>query len=530
MKFNTFHLIGKLFLSLFFLIISLGGSSQEICNNGIDDDGDGFIDLNDSIDCICGFTPPAVVPSLIPNSSFEIMSYCPNDFFQLSAANGWIQATSGTSDYMNSCGFIAQTALASGLVPFPDGNGIVGGYILQDYKEYIGSCLTSPLLSGIPYKIKFHIASSPMAADGEICSEDSIKYGSLNITIFGANNCSSLPVSGALDCPNISDPSWNILGSVNYLPVSSWREIEISFTPTININTIMIGAPCNLPGNYPQFFDPECYPYFFYDNLILNDLSFFGLVKISKTGHYCMNNQILTANISSTVTSTTNLQWYKNGIAISGAIGNNYIVQAGTNGIGDYQIRLIDGATCSLSPIFSIIDSSVIADYSGINEISIPIGSVLNLTNQSIGAFNYKWELCNSLISTNTNVSISLKDTGICCIKLISYNLPCVDSITKCIKVYTVPLINIPNVFTPNGDGKNEIFKITSSGLKSLTCVIFDRWGLKMYEWDAINGYWDGKAKSGSAAPDGTYFYIVTYTDQLDKTTTEKGYLNLFKN
>jgi trimeric autotransporter adhesin len=87
----------------------------------------------------------------------------------------------------------------------------------------------------------------------------------------------------------------------------------------------------------------------------------------------------------------------------------------------------------------------------------------------------------------------------------------------------------IPNVFTPNGDGNNEVFKINSSGLKTLNCAIFDRWGLKMYEWDGINGYWDGNAKSGPA-PDGTYFYIINYTDQLDKTTTEKGFLNLFKN
>jgi gliding motility-associated-like protein len=85
----------------------------------------------------------------------------------------------------------------------------------------------------------------------------------------------------------------------------------------------------------------------------------------------------------------------------------------------------------------------------------------------------------------------------------------------------------IPNVFTPNGDGKNDVFKINSNGLKSLNCVIYDRWGLKMYEWDGINGSWDGNAKTG-IAPDGTYFYIINYTDLKDTATTEKGYLNLF--
>ena len=78
-----------------------------------------------------------------------------------------------------------------------------------------------------------------------------------------------------------------------------------------------------------------------------------------------------------------------------------------------------------------------------------------------------------------------------------------------------------------NGDTKNDVFKINSTGLKSLRCVIFNRWGLKMYEWDGLNGFWDGSAQSGKA-PDGTYFYIVDYIDLLDNKTTEKGYLNLF--
>ena len=44
--------------------------SQEICDNGIDDDGDGLIDLNDP-DCECnGFGTPQTIPSLIPNPSF----------------------------------------------------------------------------------------------------------------------------------------------------------------------------------------------------------------------------------------------------------------------------------------------------------------------------------------------------------------------------------------------------------------------------------------------------------------------------
>lgn len=87
-----------------FLLLFTAAFSQEICNNGIDDDSDGLIDLNDS-DCNCtggGGTPS----SLIPNPSFEQQDCCPSYFSELNCATSWIQASDATSDYMNTCDFV----------------------------------------------------------------------------------------------------------------------------------------------------------------------------------------------------------------------------------------------------------------------------------------------------------------------------------------------------------------------------------------------------------------------------------------
>ncbi|MBY0486108.1 MAG: hypothetical protein K2P85_02800, partial [Flavobacteriaceae bacterium] len=72
---------------LFFFFFSLISFSQENCNNGIDDDGDGKIDLNDP-DCICNTSS---ITSIIPNPSFEVNTSCPNSFSQLNYATPWIQ-------------------------------------------------------------------------------------------------------------------------------------------------------------------------------------------------------------------------------------------------------------------------------------------------------------------------------------------------------------------------------------------------------------------------------------------------------
>ncbi len=77
-------------------------------------------------------------------------------------------------------------------------------------------------------------------------------------------------------------------------------------------------------------------------------------------------------------------------------------------------------------------------------------------------------------------------------------------------------IIDIPNVFTPNGDGKNDIFYIkgTSKGIKEVnTFKVFDRWGELVYEDshffinDPVNG-WDGRFKGQRVNP-GVYVYLV---------------------
>ena len=70
--------------------------------------------------------------------------------------------------------------------------------------------------------------------------------------------------------------------------------------------------------------------------------------------------------------------------------------------------------------------------------------------------------------------------------------------------------LQMPNAFSPNGDGVNDVYK-AKSGYKSIIefrAVIFNRWGQKIYEWNDPSGGWDGTFQ-GHAVPDGTYFVNV---------------------
>ena len=71
-------------------------------------------------------------------------------------------------------------------------------------------------------------------------------------------------------------------------------------------------------------------------------------------------------------------------------------------------------------------------------------------------------------------------------------------------------ILEMPNAFSPNGDGINDIY-CAKPGYKSIVefhAIIFNRWGVKLYEWNDPAGGWDGKYK-GKDMPDGTYFVLV---------------------
>jgi gliding motility-associated-like protein len=70
--------------------------------------------------------------------------------------------------------------------------------------------------------------------------------------------------------------------------------------------------------------------------------------------------------------------------------------------------------------------------------------------------------------------------------------------------------IFIPNVFSPNGDGLNDFFKIDYVNLDRLTVTVFDRWGKFLYTSNDKNFGWDGKYNN-NPLPEGTYYYVVRY-------------------
>lgn len=340
-------------LLILYAWVGHGQMLVEDCANGLDDDGDGLIDLNDP-DCKCkGIKDTIFVPSsLIPNPSFEDYKLCPTGLAQIDTFHikNWIQASSATSDYYNTCGFKDDPTMRGyPPQPLPAGNGYVGFLDLKDrpgtnttYKEYVGACLTSSMLPGKDYTLSFWIG---FGKPGGFWGPRAIT----TLSIFGTSVCSNLPFgNGGWSCPT-AYPGWFLLTSVTASGTNKWVKVKVKIRPTRTVEAIVVGPAC------PR---ADGYYYFWCDDFILEESAKFDSIYLSVQGNPCIDSIQLSS--PPTKISRINYQWYFNGIAINGATMQNYLIPKGQ--VGKYVLKAIDGADCELSNTFNYTIDSLTSD------------------------------------------------------------------------------------------------------------------------------------------------------------------------
>ena len=105
--------------------------------------------------------------------------------------------------------------------------------------------------------------------------------------------------------------------------------------------------------------------------------------------------------------------------------------------------------------------------------------------------------------------------------------------------INTIVELIIPNVFSPNTDGENDVFSIEVMGIKELSVVVYNRWWQKVWDQFTIKDIqesritklyvWDGRTNAGVEVPEGVYYYIIEYFTVNDETESAKGTITLFK-
>lgn len=156
----------------------------------------------------------------------------------------------------------------------------------------------------------------------------------------------------------------------------------------------------------------------------------------------------------------------------------------------------------------------------------------VNFRNESVNAQAYEWYLYKDTLTMEQNL-ITVEDSlvtgriyteqsftytyehpGSYNVKLVAINTRGANRCASTVYIDAYiqvdsSLVDVPNVFTPNGDGINDVFKVKAASLQSFHAVILNRWGRKVHEWNDPEGGWDGRINGKYASP-GTYYYIIT--------------------
>lgn len=556
----------------------LGGAAwaQEICDNGIDDDADGLVDLNDS-DCDCQMSDLLH----LANAGFEAYSSLPTAISQMNRALNWHQATYGTSDYFNTApGGFAPPGIP---LPLPSGTGFAGFTMTQGGMENIGTCLQYPLLPGVPYTLSFHLLGGRYG--GADAHPPVPAYSNANIHFYGLTSCPSFPHPGTNDCPFAH--GYVDLGSINYASTFTWQAFTLNITPADTIRAIILGGECVPPTDFTG--SAGGYPYFWVDELQLSLAPPFVTVQISEEGWSCASVWELRAQYTHQPDA---FQWYRDGVALLGQTAPRLDLQQPGLGAGQYQVRLSYPAGCVLAQT-TVLDNPPDSLYVRVlpsrcqqNNGSISIDSVrggqppysysLNgapwssqqaFFELNAGQYQLQTRDANGCVLTR-DVAVPNEGLAISGLQLRIAPELCYDSLGSLLieavvdgtppylfglspgnlgtdslfelssgryqlwvrdamgctyeRAFEVPdscilppcTLFAPNAFTPNNDALNDRFFITPNcELEEMLLQVYNRWGELVYETRDPNAGWDGRFR-GEDCANGAYAYVFVARTQ----------------
>ena len=156
----------------------------------------------------------------------------------------------------------------------------------------------------------------------------------------------------------------------------------------------------------------------------------------------------------------------------------------------------------------------------------------VNFTNgSSSNASGFFWDFGDGTTASGTFPANTFQEPGTYVVTLsVTNSSGCTDTYSITIVVLENPsVLVVPNVFSPNNDGQNDLFFVTGTYIQDFQCAIYDRWGLKMVNLSSITDRWDGRTAAGVLATDGTYYYIIKATGLDKKDYSTKGFIQLVK-
>jgi gliding motility-associated-like protein len=187
-----------------------------------------------------------------------------------------------------------------------------------------------------------------------------------------------------------------------------------------------------------------------------------------------------------------------------------------------------DTGTASASMVVPVSKSASAAFNASLSGSGYP--NQLRLTNYSTGMFDSYWKFSDGSVDTSFNTIKYYSKSGSYGVTLHALGQNgCDDSTSYDFRISDSSSVTLPNVFTPNYDGVNDVFKPVTRGISDLNVWIYNRDGVIIANWNKLNGFWDGHTTGGEECTSGTYFVVLSAVGFDGKNYKLKGVLTLLR-
>ncbi|HEY3385729.1 MAG TPA: PKD domain-containing protein, partial [Saprospiraceae bacterium] len=248
----------------------------------------------------------------------------------------------------------------------------------------------------------------------------------------------------------------------------------------------------------------------------------------------CVPEYIKFTNLSVPIDNTYDIDWDFGDGGTSGIISPIHeYTEAGTYTV---KLDITSPIGCHISEVFPnliTMEPSPTADFTYTPEVINSIQNKASFTDLSTDATGWYWDFGGEARSFIRNPTYTFTDTGIHeVMEVVFHPNGCTDTAIQIIDIEPIVQFFLPNAFTPNYDGKNEIYKPKglSEGVSHYSFGIWSRWGEQVFSTNDPEDGWNGqKNNSGQELPVGVYMCVLQYTDARNRSFELKEFVTLVR-
>ncbi len=281
-------------------------------------------------------------------------------------------------------------------------------------------------------------------------------------------------------------------------------------------------------GSAQWFYNGEIIPNATSENITVSESGVYTILVTSDAGCTSEPAEIIVEFVESlNLTITADQPHYCQGDIAHLSIQGNFSdikwsnnVQTNTNDVaigGQYDVFVTDINGCTGA-------ATIVVEFDPLPFVDAGLDTITDCDNgvllTGVGQGTLYWQADATLEDSNSAITLAKPSTNTVYVLVANLN-GCLASDEILVEANCSSLF-IPNVFTPNGDGKNDVFEVIARGVKDYHLQIFNRWGDIVFETTDPDDVWTG-GKNGYYVPDGTYIWIVYAIDYNNKPLLGDG-------